>query len=592
MFELPINLNNTAINLNPANILDSVTSITEDFTNRATGLLETPENFIEDNFDTFSADTILSLIPEDPLLFRESSDMFFQDFNLTGDAPGLPTFEGIVDVITGVIEGISNFFNPDPKVSAADNGGSYWSPRNIGTLNTFTLNDRVSSSDQHDRIQFQVSQAGDFRLSLTGMTGDANVILQDAQGKYLAWSNNGGSANEEIKGRLGAGTYYAWIYSSAYTGGRNGDTNYTLSLSLNGSSPNPGPTDWFSQNLRDAGLVQLTRSLAADGQLSRQDMIAIFRNAQDGNSIDANEVNDLRTIVNNGSRFSMAEHVKYLSGRIAEGAGVNMDASQFERNLVGRWMLGTVPPTAVFNGRTLTHQAVNGSLFGSAGFAKIGDIDQGGLGDCAFLAALGATFRPQSNDGGNQRSSVIDNMIINNGDNSYTFKFFANGTAQFVTVDNRLATSNGQILGARATDALWAPLAEKAYAQWREGREGRPGYEIIGNGDSLARPLSFVTGKNPSDVSTSSISFDQIKNGLQGGKAVSAGRYLQSSTDKIVGQHAYSVTNAYTMSNGEQRIVVRNPWGVDGRAVQGANDGFIDLSFNEFRSSFGGVSFA
>ncbi len=47
-------------------------------------------------------------------------------------------------------------------------------------------------------------------------------------------------------------------------------------------------------------------------------MLSIFRNAQDNNSIDGNEVNDLRTIVNNGSRFNMAEHVRFLSRQVTE----------------------------------------------------------------------------------------------------------------------------------------------------------------------------------------------------------------------------------------------------------------------------------
>ena len=592
------------INVTPAidlsKLVNDLVPALEDLTNRATGLLG-PDTVIEDNFNTVSAFDALSLIPQDLVFNTESPETFFEDFNSEGDPSRLP---GIVDALTGLIEdawnNLTDLFNFNQTVENSnqrDNAGNYWSPRNIGTLSNFTLNDYVGRSDLHDRLQFQVGQAGDFRLRLTGLSADADVVLQNAQGKNLAWSLRRGSANEEIVGRLAAGTYYVWIYSGSYASRSiNGDTNYTLSMSLGTNpspNPNPSPSDWFSQNLKDAGLIQLTRQLAADGNLSRQDMLSIFRNAQDNNSIDGNEVNDLRTIVNNGSRFNMAEHVRFLSRQVAEGATVNMGASQFESNLVGRWLLGTVPPSGKFNNVTLSHEPVNGSLFGSAGSARIGDIDQGGLGDCSFLAALGATFGAQSNDGGNQRSSVVDNMIINNGDNTYTFKFFAGNSAQYVTVDNRLAKNNGQVFGARATDALWAPLTEKAYAQWREWREGGHGYELIGNGDIIERPLGFVTGKSVSYTPINSVTFDQLRSSLQTGKSISTGVMNAKDTNMFVNSHAYSVTNAYT-SGSEQRVVVRNPWGVDGRSTaQGnPNDGFLDISFAQFKNNFFGVAVA
>jgi hypothetical protein len=58
--------------------------------------------------------------------------------------------------------------------------------------------------------------------------------------------------------------------------------------------------------------------------------------------------------------------------------------------------------------------------------------------------------------------------------------------------------------------------------------------------------------------------------------------------------HAYSVTNAYISATGEQRVTVRNPWGIDyawGSAVDGKNDGFLDLSYEQFRT-FGYITIA
>ncbi|MEH2111915.1 CARDB domain-containing protein [Nostoc sp.] len=122
-------------------------------------------------------------------------------------------------------------------------------------------------------------------------------------------------------------------------------------------------SDWYSQNLRDSGISSLTRSLAADGNLSRNDMINIFRDAKDGNIIDAYEFSDLSTIVSNNSRFNMADDVRILSNKIANsdtantnsGIGnlyVGSSSTQMD-NLIGKWFLGNDRPDAYsYNGST------------------------------------------------------------------------------------------------------------------------------------------------------------------------------------------------------------------------------------------------
>ncbi|QLE59157.1 C2 family cysteine protease [Nostoc sp. TCL26-01] len=339
--------------------------------------------------------------------------------------------------------------------------------------------------------------------------------------------------------------------------------------------------DWFSQNLLDQQIATLARNFAADGSLNRQDMLGIFRDAQDNSVIDANEVNDLKALLGTSTPFSLQDPVKWLSTQVANSATIDMSASSFESK-VGQWFLGTVAPTPIFNGSKLTYTEIKGNLYGSANEARIGDIDQGRLGDCAFLAALGATFGRQSNDAGNASSSVINSMITDNGDKTYTMRFYYNGTAEYVTVDRRVATG---VASQANNGIIWSPLVEKAYAQWREWREGRPGYNLIGNGDTLSRPLRFITGRQSSYVDPNSInSFSTIEAALASGKAVTAG--AMSNTTYVVGSHAYSVTNVYINASGEKRFVVRNPWGIDGKARSGSDDGFIDLSFDEFKNSF------
>ncbi|MBD2103739.1 pre-peptidase C-terminal domain-containing protein [Leptolyngbya sp. FACHB-261] len=495
------------------------------------------------------------------------------------------------------------------QTSAPDAGNHRGSASHFGSFSSHNRvwNESIGSKDVNDFYRFDLLQRGSVNLALTKLRADADLRLLGSNGGEIARSVKGGSLAESINRNLDAGTYYIRVNSFGST-----KTGYNIRLATNASAANVSATsaptdDWFSQNLLDTGVINQTRTLASDGQLNRNDMLALFRNIEDGSVIDANERTDLQTLVNNSARFNLTEPVRWLTNQVAVGTSANMSANQFESNLVGRWFLGTVAPTAQFNQTALIYSHVQGSLFGSAGQAQIGDIDQGQLGDCAFLAALAATFTP-ANAGGNSVSAVINNMITDNGDSTYTMRFFSNGSAEYTTVDRRLATLNGNLFGASANgsvnpnyvaNVLWAPLVERAYAQWREWHEGQPGYNLIGNGDHPFNSLSYVTGRPTAQFgaqgsagSFESVSFNQIAMALQSNQAVELGRYNPNSTTSIMGGHAYTLTNAYS-SNGQQRIVVRNPWGTDGRAASGdANDGYIDLSFAEFRSSFDSITFA
>jgi len=454
----------------------------------------------------------------------------------------------------------------------------------INTTDTLVINS-ASLSDSNGtndiaRVDFRIKRPDGAYLDVA----DANVFTADSNNKNSARF----SYSLSLKNlNLEAGKYT--LEGTAYD--KSGATSNTVSRTFTVTNLHPDQ-DWFSQSFSDKKLVTLARNLASDGQLSRQDMLDIFSDVQDNSAIDANEVLDLKTLIATNTPFKMEDHVKWLSTQVANGASVGMSSTNFESQLVGRWFLGTIAPTPVFNGKNLTYTEVKGNLFGSTNKARISDINQGRLNDCTFLAALGATFSRQSDDAGNASSSVIDRMIIDNGDNTYTVRFYSGtyydpGEAQYVTVDRRIATS----IAAQTKDGvLWVALVEKAYAQWREWRDGSPGYDLIGNGGTVASPLSFVTGRESTNYSVRKISFSILETALKAGKAVATGRSGKD-TSLIIGSHAYSVTNAYLSSNGEKRVVFRNPWGVDGKAKSGANDGFINLSYDEFIKSFNlGVS--
>ena len=119
------------------------------------------------------------------------------------------------------------------------------------------------------------------------------------------------------------------------------------------------------------------------------------------------------------------------------------------------------------------YAAAAGTLFGPNGPSPA-DMWQGDLGDCYFLSSMGAIS--QSNP------QAIRNMFLDNGDGTWTVRFYNNGVPDYVTVNSELPVdpSGGVIMGEVAGDllfdgmehtatdpnnVLWLELAEKAYAQ-------------------------------------------------------------------------------------------------------------------------------
>lgn len=452
------------------------------------------------------------------------------------------------------------------------------------------------------RVDFWLTNSQNQRIELADVTSFTSYDSNWAKFSY----------NTTLNG-LGAGNYKLCAIAYDKSG----------SASLNSLSQDFSilrTKDWFDFNIKDTNVANLARNAAADRDLSRNDLLSIFRDIQDGGIIDSIELGDIKTLVQNatGALFSMQDHIRYLANKVVSETVANMQAAIFDYGVMGKWFLGTIAPREDFydeydkKAYTFKYERFNGSLFGSSNQAKISGIDQQMFGNCVLFASLGSTFSRQSNEWG-AGSSTINSMFINNGDDTYTVRFFNinnNLQAEWVTVDNRLPTVNGQIFGASNRDGLYVPIIEKAYAQWREWsittkelRYGKSGWNITGNGDFITEGLQRIVGRSAQSYTTpinnaNGYTFEIIQQALSQGKAVSSGSAAKSSAYLVDG-HAYSVTNAYLSSTGERRVVVYNPWGIDvndyymslGKVVQGNNDGFVDLSFNEF-SAFQDIAIA
>lgn len=439
----------------------------------------------------------------------------------------------------------------------------------IATARALTIgssqSDTLASYDLSDFYRFSLTGTStDFfnvNFGLTGLTGDGNLDLLDASGLFLNRSNLAGTSNESISRLLGTGTYYLKVWN-----GGTSNLSYSLNLAANLAPPT---VDWYSANLRDAGLVSASRVAGSDGNLSRADWISIFRNSQDDGTISADELTDFNTILTNSSRWSITDDVKTLSKKLLSTDKANLtfqgatlgvltsgsSATQME-NLIGKWFLGLDRPT--LTSVNYSYRSISGSLFQNG--ISTTDIKQGQVGDCYFLSSLGSIAHEQPN--------YIQNMFIDNGDNTWTVRFNNSGKWDYVTVDRFLPTnslgnlvyaSQGSIFTNMANE-LWVALAEKAYAQigesgWTRGLDKTNSYQSIEAG-WMSYVINQVTGLSSSWDSAASLTQQTLIDWVNSNKIITLGTGANPGNG-LVGGHAYAVTS-YNASNGT--FFVRNPW--------------------------------
>jgi hypothetical protein len=349
-------------------------------------------------------------------------------------------------------------------------------------------------------------------------------------------------------------------------------------------------SDWFSQNLLDANLASQTRTLAADGVLSRNDMIALLRAVEPG-GVSSAELSDLRTLVKNGSSLGMPVYVQNLAGKVVNGDPANAryqgqplgnlyagsSGTQLE-TLISKWFLGTDHPAVDASG--LTYTAVAGTLFGNGPLYT--DVKQGRVSNCYFVAAMaGVAHRlPQ----------MVRDAFIDNGDGTYTVRFWNGTKADYVTVDRYLPTTSSGTLyyagmgwsASNTANKLWAPLWEKAYAQLAESGWSRPtavnAYTAIRSGWE-GTAVQHLTGKSASwrSIEASSLSLNALVTTFQSGKMVFLDSNSATATG-IVANHIYVMVgyNATT-----QVFSLYNPWGSQ-----------VQLSWSQVAANFGTFSYS
>ncbi|MFM7382826.1 MAG: CARDB domain-containing protein [Microcystaceae cyanobacterium] len=392
----------------------------------------------------------------------------------------------------------------------------------------------------------------------------------DNVGSLTAGASQNRSVSYTLSSPLTAGNYY--IFAQA-------DSNNTVVESNEGNNLSSNIltvstlTDWCAQVFQDAELQSLATSLLADYNLSRQDMMDFFTSSKDVGLVDATEFNDLQDLVSQGqSLFAMPEYVFNLSNKVVNGdtantmAGIgNLTSGSSDTqmtDLVNKWFLGQDRPDT-----TYTYQYVQGNLFKNG--TAVNDIKQGVAGDCYFLTTLSAIAQ--------DKPSYLQEMFIDNGDDTFTVKFKNNGVNEYVTVDRYLPTNgSGNLVyasyGSNYTNTgneLWVALAEKAYAQLAESGWSRPNYNSSYNTNSYAAldsgwmdlTIQQITGLATVTVTlsqTTTMTANQLINLVNSNQLLTVGFVNGDGGGLVVNNHAYTIT---TYNSTNQTFYLDNPWG-------------------------------
>ena len=398
-------------------------------------------------------------------------------------------------------------------------------------------------------------------------------------------------------------------------------SNLTITSSTTGSSVgavravvSPVPA-WIS-SLQDAVLRSDFTAFSNAGSITESEMAKAMTDLSaelksSGSTLSAAQVADLKSISGNIASMGATAYLQFVTNALVNGNAANATwtggaaksvalgnlaagytATQLSE-LTGKWFLGTDLPSSkvAMSGSptfSVTYSTVTAPLYGVAG-PVMSDINQGYLGDCYLLSALAEVA--------NQQSAAIKSMIVDNGNNTYGVRFFVNGTAEYVTVDQALADGGTEF---NSGSAIWASLVEQAYAEFQAqgvetGNNVNYGnsFSTIGNGGAPENALEEITGAsaitdfsaarsnwtsyvyNGPAISNSSLGQATIKSGLSTASVLSTlaadllvgddvilSSYTDATDSKgkttLVSDHAMSIYG-YDATTG--MLEVRNPWG-------------------------------
>jgi hypothetical protein len=341
----------------------------------------------------------------------------------------------------------------------------------------------------------------------------------------------------------------------------------------------------------------------ADGRITYDRMMGLFGNVEADGVLTIAELQGLQTIAADATAFNMPADIADLAGKLIDGDPANgayrylgsdgcvktialgnlQCGSSIEqlKELVDKWFRGVDYPAA---NPAQSYSPASGSLFNPAtNVPSYSDVQQTGLGDCWLMSSFEEAAR--------QTPAIVSAMFTYEGVTTehnatvglWSVRFYQNGAPTYVMVNNELPDGGFGDYDHPANGALWAALAEKAYAQLHShsylalngGSSQGPLAEITGrgafersfytsNGEVIATSATSISINSIFDSSNEITSIDdmaaKVNDAFHGGQLVTFGTNASPSDPLLAPKHLYALLAIDDHGN----YLLGNPWGPDG----------------------------
>lgn len=216
-----------------------------------------------------------------------------------------------------------------------------------------------------------------------------------------------------------------------------------------------------------------------------------------------------------------------------------------------------------------------------------------GASDCFLMSSLASIAEADP--------EAIRNMITDNGDGTYTVRFYQDGDINnpvYVTVTGPSSFEDGAY---RPDGEIWPAVVESAYVVFVGGTAGQTSAALGPDGictyagEDTALTMAELTGRDCSRIGikpgsmTGDELFNYISAAIDNDSPIIAGTGKDASAEGLAQNHVYSVLDTRTLPDGTQQVELRNPWGFGEPGNDGADNGVFWMDIETFQANFNNI---